>query len=152
MSAFEFIFTANTIILALVIARLLESLRDSFDRRRRYWIHCLWVVNRIMVVFGSLLMAFAVRDRAGQDALDLLIIVTPAVVLFLQVNALVTSQPTTIESWKDHFWNVKKWFFGANVLYTLGIFVVASYGTIAGLTIFQRYAAPTVGIALSTIG
>ncbi len=152
MSAFEFIFTANTLILALVIARLLEGLRDAFDRRRRYWIHYLWVVNRIMVVYAALLMAFAVRDRTDLSAHDILIIITPTAILFLQINVLISSQPADIESWRDHFWRIKKWFFGANMLYILGVAFVTSSAPGATLTIFERYAAVTLGLALSLVG
>ena len=151
MSSFEFIFTANTIILALVIARLLEGLRDTFDPHRRYWIHYLWVVNRIMLVLAALLMAFANRDRADHDALDLLIIITPSAVLFFQVNVLLTSHPAQIDSWRDHFWSVKKWFFGANLLYGLGISLYTSPQGLE-LTMFQRYSTLVVGLALTTVG
>lgn len=156
MSAFEFIFTANTIILALVMARLLEGMRDTFDRRRRYWIHYLWVVNRLLLVFGTLVMAFENRDRTGQDALFLLLVVVPSAALFLQVNALVTTQPREIASWKEHYWGVKKWFFGTNVFYLLSVFVLTTHFLLndygPAVTIPQRYAVPTIGIVLSIIG
>lgn len=152
MSEFEFIFTSVTILLALAIARLLEGLRDTFDRSRRYWIHYLWVVNRLIVVFATLLLAFGARDRSGQGVFFFLIVLTPPAAVFLQVNALVTSQAGAIEDWKDHFWSVKKWFFGSNMLYVLGIFLLATYGIAAELGPIQRYSPPLIGLLLSIVG
>lgn len=152
MSEFEFLFTGITIVLALAIARLLEGLRDTFDRRRRYWIHYLWVVNRLLFVFATLLGAFGARDRTGQDLFFFVMTLTPPAVVFLQANALVTPQPAAIEDWRDHYWSVKKWFFGSNMLLVLGIFGVSTYGMAAELGPIQRYAPPVVGLVLSVVG
>jgi len=131
---------------------LLEGLRDTFDRSRRYWIHYLWVVHRLLVVFSTLVLSFGARDQTGQDAFFLLMVLIPPAAVFLQASALVTPQPGGIEDWKDHFWSVKKWFFGTNVLYVLGVFLLSTYGLAAELGLIGRYAPPAIGLLLSIVG
>jgi hypothetical protein len=152
VSEFEVVLTSASIVVALAIARLLEGLRDTFDRKRRYWIHCLWVTNRLLLVFGSLLMSFEARGRVDPDAFLLLMVVIPPAIIFLQANALVTPQPGEVDDWRDHFWSVKKWFFGANMLYVLGVFLLSTYGLAAELEVVQRYTAPAIGMTLSIVG
>ena len=62
MSEFEFISVGVSIVLALSVARLLEGLRDSFDPSRRYWIHSLWLVNKLVNTLLLYWGAWVYRD------------------------------------------------------------------------------------------
>ena len=152
MSEFEVVLTSYSLVVALVIARLLEGLRDSFSRDRRYWIHCAWVINRLLLVVAGLLISFQARNRVDADAFLLLIIIASPSIVFLQANALVTSQPHQIEDWKKHYWSVKGWFFGANVLYVVTVFLQSTYGLAAELDGIRRYLPPAIGLTLSIVG
>jgi hypothetical protein len=126
VSDFEFVFGGFTIVVALAVARLLEGLRDTFDPNRRYWIHYVWVVNRLLFVLASFWVFLEARDLADFNFFLFVMMIIPPAVLFLQANALVTSQPGAIENWKEHFWSVRKWFFGSNVILMLGTSVLSS--------------------------
>lgn len=45
--------------------------------------------------------------------------VAPPAIVFLQVHTLLTAHPDSIADWRAHFWQVRRWFFGANVLLPL---------------------------------
>jgi hypothetical protein len=126
VSEFEYTFTGVTIVLALAIARLLEGLRDTFDRDRRFWIHYLWVVNRLALALGLFWAAFDARDRADQDFVFFLTVAMPPAVMVLQANALVTPQAATIEDWKAHFWCVRRWFFGCHGFLAVALLLSSS--------------------------
>ena len=99
MSEFEFLFTGISIVLALAIARLLEGLRDSFDPTRRFWIHYLWVVNRLMIALAIFWSLFDDRARTDMTFVSFLSLVTPPSILFLQASALVTAHPEKVSDW-----------------------------------------------------
>ena len=149
MSEFEFLFAGVTIVLALGIARLLEGLRDTFDPTRHFWIHSLWVVNRIMVALSIFWAQFDDRARTAMSFGFFLGLVTPPAILFLQANALVTAQPGTIPSWKDHFWTIRRWFFGSDVVLILSSFLVYRYGEPGDVV---PYGALGAGLLLSIVG
>ena len=149
MSEFEFLFTGIAIVLALAVARLLEGLRDCFDKDRRYWIHALWVVNRLLVAVAIFWSLF--DDRARTDlglAAFVSLVATPAI-LFLQASALVTAHPGAVSDWRDHFWTVRRWFFGSNLLMALAAPLVLAVNEGAGAL---AYAAPAAGLLISVVG
>ena len=149
MSEFEFLFTGISIVLALAVARLLEGLRDCFDRTRRFWIHYLWVVNRLMVALASFWSLFDDRGRTDMSFLLFQSLVTAPAILFLQASALITAHPEAVPDWNDHFWTVRRWFFGSNLLMSLGGPFALAYLGAAGVGYFAPLAA---AILLSIIG
>jgi len=149
MSEFEFLFTGITIVLALAVARLLEGLRDTFDETRRFWIHSLWVVNRLMLALSFFWAQFDDRARTAISFFVFLGLVTPPAILFLQANALVTAQSGTVPSWSGQFWTIRRWFFGSNMILVLSSFLAYSYNE-GGDAL--PYAALGAGLLLSIVG
>jgi hypothetical protein len=150
VSEFEIVFTGVTIILALAIARLLEGLRDVFDRTRRYWIHYLWVVNRLAFAVSFFWMGFSARVRSDHDFVSFLLIAASPVAIFLQANALVTPHPGMITDWKAHFWSIRRWLFGANMVLVLAM--SASLIERGAALSVGVYAPITVGCLISVVG
>ena len=150
MSEFEFLFTGISIVLALAVARLLEGLRDSFDRTRRFWIHYLWVVNRLMVALAIFWSLFDDRARTDMSFVSFLSLVTPPAILFLQATALVTPHPGAVSDWNEHFWTVRRWFFGSNVLMVLGAPLVLAYNALTESPL--HYAPYAASFLLSIVG
>ena len=145
MSQFEYIGVGISIVIALSVARLLEGLHDSFDPTRRYWIHSLWVVNKLMnsaLLFWS---GWVYRGVEVWTFIDFLLVVSGPGVLFLQVHTLLTAHPEKVSDWSSHFWEVRRWFFSANVLLValsaLNLYVVSE-------TMFPSPEAIPLGIIL----
>lgn len=151
MSDFEFIFSGITIVLALAVARLLEGLRDVFDRRRRFWIHYLWVVNRLLYTLAIFWAGFSARDRTGHTFLSFLALITPPAVVFIQANALITPQPSSVVDWKNHFWSIRRWFFAANMFLAVGVFAGITLSAGADASGY-RYGPVAAGLLLSIVG
>ena len=116
MSEFEYFFTGISIVLALAVARLLEGLRDTFEPARRFWIHSLWVVDRMLVLLAVFWSLFDNRAQTNLTFAMFLGLASSPAILFLQANALVTSRPDAVASWRDHFFGVRRWFFASNML------------------------------------
>jgi len=148
MSEFEFLFTGVSIVIALAVARLLEGLRDSFDPTRRFWIHYLWVITRLMAALNVFWSAFDDLGRTDNDFVLFASLITPPAVLFLQANALLTAHPGTVRDWASHFWSVRRWFFGSNVILVLASSFTYTYSGASGFP----YAMMGIGLALSVAG
>ena len=119
MTLFEFISVAVSIVLALSAGQILLNLREVFDPNRRYWVHAVWVVQALIIhvlVWWSL---WAYRDIQWDPASFVLVLV-PAGVLFVMSSALVPNSSSTVTSWEAHFFEVRRWFFAARILFIIG--------------------------------
>ena len=120
MTHFEFVSIAGSIVLGLTIARLLEGLRDSFDPTRRYWIHAVWVVGKLINALLIFWAGWMIRDEVETwNFAQFVISLGPPAILYLQAHTLVTAHPDQVTDWRRHFWQIRRWFFGTNALLPL---------------------------------
>jgi hypothetical protein len=112
---FEFITVAISIIYALSIARCLDALPASFESGRRYWVHSTWLCVKLV---NPAILWWSLWGLEGQESfsfaafLGLLVI---ASTLYLQIIALVTTDPRAVPDWRSHYYAKRKLFFGANI-------------------------------------
>ena len=119
MTLFEFVSVAVSIVLALSAGQILLNLREVFDPNRRYWVHAVWVVQALIIhvlVWWSL---WAYRDIQW-DLASFVLVLVPAGVLFVMSSALVPNSSSTVTSWEAHFFEVRRWFFAARILFIIG--------------------------------
>jgi hypothetical protein len=116
MGLFEYVTVAVSIVLGLGIMRLLDGVRFALLQPARYWVHCLWIATKLLnhAIFWW-------RLWAGRDTLDwnfgsfMWMLAFPGI-LYLQSTALVTTNPSAVSSWREHFYSIRVWFFGINLL------------------------------------
>lgn len=115
MSQFEFFAVAVSIILALGISRLLDGVLPSLHVSRRYWVHFLWIIqklfNHILYWWGT----WVANEFIDWNLAWFLWTLAGPIVLYLQATALVTTAPRDIESWEEHFFKIRSWFFSGNI-------------------------------------
>jgi hypothetical protein len=151
MTQFEFIGIGISLVIGLCIARLLEGTRDSFDPTRRYWIHSLWVVNKLMNATLIFWAGWIYRDVESWNFIDFLVLISAPGLVFLQAHALVTARPDAVTDWRSHFWKIRRFFFTANVLQLLVNF--CSVYVITGIEFPSPEAVPlTLILLLSMLG
>ena len=119
MTLFEFLSVGVSIVMALSAGQLLMNLRDVFESGRRYWVHALWVLHLLtahVVIWWSL---WAYRDMPSWNLASFgLVLLTPGL-LFVCTSALVPNSSSSISSWEEHFFKVRRWFFAARILLLL---------------------------------
>jgi hypothetical protein len=125
MTQFEFVGIGVSLVVGLCIARLLEGVRDSFDPTRRYWIHSIWVVNKLMNATLIFWAGWVYRDVESWNFIDFLVLIAGPGIVFLQAHALVTAHPDTVTDWRSHYWSIRRFFFAANV-----VMLAINFGTI----------------------
>ena len=125
MTLFEYISVAFSIVLLLGAASLLGALRRIFAEGRRYWVHATWVVTVLFlhaVVWWSLWSFGAVESWTLPSFL--LVLLQP-VSLYLIASLLVGDEPATTESWRAHFFRIRRWLFAARFVYMAAVVLAA---------------------------
>jgi len=139
LSQFEFFAVAVSIILALGISRLLDGILPSLQASRRYWVHFLWVIQKL---FNHLIWwwgTWAANTAFEWNLAWFIWFVAGPIVLYLQVTALVPRTQENIISWEQHFYEIRRWFFLGNL-------------AICGILILGRIATPIDLLPSVTVG
>lgn len=126
MSLIEVVVTGYSIIVAFCLARLLDGIRPGAQRPSRYWVHFVWIINKIL----NVLITYWVTWSYSADELSFIqfmITLFPAIIIYLQCDALVTKQPEQVQSWRDHYYEVSSYFFGMNIALGIGLIAQAYF-------------------------
>ena len=127
MTLFEFVTVAVSIVLSFGIVRLLDGLRPTFDESRRYWVHAIWVVITLNAHVLTWWTQWSLaRDVEWNYGRFLWLLVGPGI-LYLMSTALVTDAPRAVPSWRDHYFEIRRWFFGAAALLNLNVHLTSYF-------------------------
>jgi hypothetical protein len=111
MTHFEFISVAVSIVLALSAARLLTALPHVLAPGRRYWIHALWSLALLFAHMDFWWTIWIYREADPWTFSGFGVVMLTPALLFLTVSSLVSDSPTTIASWRTHFYAKHRVFF-----------------------------------------
>ena len=127
MTHFEFITVAVSMIYALSIARCLDAIPSSFDPARRYWVHFLWLCIKLVnpAILWWSMWSLSGREHFSFSAFCVLLLI--AVLLYLQIIALVTTDPRAISDWRSHYYSKRMLFFGSNALLLLMVLLAGHF-------------------------
>jgi uncharacterized membrane protein len=115
MSHFEYVAVAFSLVFALILARLLESLPSVFAKERRYWVHSLWVVHLIFSVLGVWWALWAFRDAKWTPILFLEVMFFP-MILYMRTVFLLQDRNHSRGSWESLFYKNRNRFFASSAL------------------------------------
>jgi hypothetical protein len=128
MTQFEYVSVAISIVFSFAVLRLLDALPHAVSAARRYWIHGVWVAFLLWwsAVFWWLSWSHSARQTEFGFP-EFLLLVTPPGVLYLCLcaTALVSEAPAQVPSRREHFWAVRRRFFGL-ALILLGLLAFTS--------------------------
>ena len=131
MSVVEFILFPVSILVGLAIARLLEGLYIVSESKERYWVHALWLCNKL----GQVLLAIWVWRLGGSVGLafgenptfvDMILTMAVPGLIFLQAIALLGHAPKSTQNWEEHFYANRTRFFVLNLV----LISITGYNTI----------------------
>jgi hypothetical protein len=111
MTHFEFISVAVSIVLALSVARLLAALPHVLAPGRRYWIHALWSLALLFAHMDFWWAIWIYREIDPWTFTGFAVVMLTPALLFLTVSSLVSDSPSTIASWRTHFYARHRVFF-----------------------------------------
>jgi hypothetical protein len=151
MGLFEHVAVGFSMVLSFGVARLLDGLRPALAPGKRYWVHALWLVQKL---FGAALYWWgfvSFREGITWTLASFLWMLLPPGFLFLQATVLVGSNPTGVASWRDHFFDIRRWFFSVDVALILHSIITSSL--LRGLPLLHPFRAlQLAGLTLSVWG
>jgi hypothetical protein len=126
MTLFEYISVAFSIVLSLGAVTLLRSLRRVFAPDRFYWVHATWVCTVLFIhaVAWWSFWSFSVVESWTLPTFFLVLLQPGA--LYLVASLLVGDEPAATESWRAHYFRVRRWFFSARAVYMAAV-ITASW-------------------------
>lgn len=126
MTLFEYVTVAVSIVVSLCVVRLLDGFRFATVPERRYWIHLLWVITKLLNCALYWWGLWAARESAVWNFASFMWVLLFPGTLYLQCTALVTTTPGDIASWRDHFYGIRRWFFIINLGLIAHVLVTSS--------------------------
>ena len=119
MSTFEFVSVSVAIVLAMTLGRLMSAANDVFDKTRRDPLH---IGFYILSFAGIMTTWWAQWMMAGLESwtfLEFILVMASPITLHLLVNALLSSNPSEVVSWRDYFDQNRVWIFSALLVVSL---------------------------------
>lgn len=104
------------------VVRLLDGLRAALNKNGRYWVHSLWVLNRLMAYVLLWWGSWSVHDFEEWNLFSFSLWLVPFALMYLQATALVTTHPGDIKDWKSHFYEIRPWFFTINFFFIMTLY------------------------------
>jgi hypothetical protein len=126
VTLFEYISVAFSIVLSLGAANLMRGVRRVFARDRRYWIHSSWA---LIVLFSHMIAWWSIwsyNTFQSWTFLTFLLVMLQPGLLYLLSSLVVGDEPATTESWRDHFFRMRRWFFSVRIVYMAAV-ITASW-------------------------
>lgn len=111
MTIFEYLSVAVSIVLSLAAVRLINGLPHAAAAPQRYWVHLgyvLLVSAQIVLVWWNNWAYTTVDNWVFSDFL--LVLLVPATLYFMSAT-LIPDMPTSIASWREHFFKIHCRFF-----------------------------------------
>ena len=159
MTHFEFISVAVSIVLALSATRLLAALPHVLAPGRRYWIHALWSLALLFAHMDFWWVIWVYREIEPWTFTDFAVVMLTPALMFLTVNSLVSDSPSTIASWRTHFYARHRVFFSLYFalvctipLRQLIVLGDTSAPHVEGLPAFAVASLMLVGLAIPVLG
>ena len=116
MTLFEYVTVAVSLVISMCVVRLLDGLRFAAARERRYWVHFLWVVTKLLNCALYWWGLWAAQESASWNFATFMWVLLFPGTLYLQCTALVTTTPAEVPAWRDHFYGIRRWFFAINLV------------------------------------
>ena len=116
MSLFEYLSAGYSIVLAFAVSRGLNGVRSAFMKDRRYWPHAIFLFTKLFNAVAFWWWGWKYNQYGDHwNLLSFLLITIVPIVLYLQLDSLVTHHPREITDWKTHYYSERRWFFGLNI-------------------------------------
>jgi hypothetical protein len=151
MNLFEPVAVGFSMVLSLGLVRLLDALRPALAPGRRYWVHAVWLIQKLSHHAFDWWIFWSIGERVAWNAASFLWILLVPGLLFLQATALATTNPSAVASWRDHFFGIRRWFFSVDA--TLILHSVVSASILRGLPLLHPFRGlQAAGLAISIAG
>jgi hypothetical protein len=110
MTIFEYLAIAFSLVFSFTAMRLLAGLPYAARTNRRYWIHLYFVCGHLLTTLGVFWNFLSYRDVTWTFGRFVLTLAIPAL-LFFNACTLVPENASAVESWRNHYYAVRRRYF-----------------------------------------
>ena len=128
MTHFEYLAVAHTLIITFAVIRALSGFPTVAIGATRYWVHLSWLCMALVYCLLNFWLFWSFREIEWTLVGFITFLVTPAV-LYVYCSILVPSDPSSVRSWRDHFFAVRIPLFATGLLF----FVTITFGNFRSL-------------------
>ena len=125
MSLFEYLTAGYVLILSFAVVRALTGFPHALSGASRYWVHVSWLSFALANCLATFWAFWSFRDTEWTLPRFVGVLVVPAL-LFVYNSILVPSDPASVASWRDHFFEVRVPLFLTGAV-TVIVMVVGNY-------------------------
>ena len=118
MTLFEYLAIAYSLVFSFAALRLVAGLPHALDAHRRYPVHVTHVCILIFAIAAVFWAQWSVRDLEWTFPRFLIQLAGPGVLYFLACT-LIPDEPSSVRSWQDYFFSVRKTYFGGMCIWAL---------------------------------
>lgn len=111
MTLFEYLFVLVSIVLSFGIVRLLDGFPFALKPGRRYGIHAAWVGFALWLHMHVWWVLWSYSGDVGWNYPRFLVVLADPLLLYSVAITLVPRDPTSVPSWREHFYGVRARFF-----------------------------------------
>jgi hypothetical protein len=111
VTLFEYITIAYSLVFSFAAIRLVAGLSHAMDASRRYPVHLFYVCTSLFAIASVFWAQWSSRDVEWTFPLYLIRLAGPGI-LYFNACTLIPDAPSSVESWQDYFFAVRKRFFG----------------------------------------
>lgn len=150
MTLFEYLAIAFSLVLSFSAMRLVAGLPYAAQPDRRYWVHLVFVFGHLLLTALAFWNLWNFRDATWTLPRFLLILMIPGLIYFTAC-ALIPEQAAAVDSWRSHYYSVRRRFFSG----LLALALVISLGTAAVLDLSWLHPARVahfLGMAYGLLG
>ena len=110
MTLFEYLAIVFSLVVSVTGMRLVAGLPHAFQKERRYGLHVALVVWQLLATVGLFWIFWSYRDVEWNFPIFLLVLANPGV-NYSNACALIPENAAAVESWRDHFFAVRRRYF-----------------------------------------
>ena len=115
MTIFEFLVAFAAILAGLGAARLLHALPYVFSKNKSFWLHQLIFLYTIINAIGAWWATWSMSKVERWDLLKFASYILYFGVFFLLCDLIAPNNSEKIDSWKNHFFKIRKSFYICNI-------------------------------------
>lgn len=118
MTLFEYLAIAFSLVFSSSAMRLVGGLSHAFHPQRRYWVQVAFVGLQLVATLGVFWGFWSYRDLPWNVERFALALAVPSLIYF-NACVLIPENPETVVSWRDHYYAVRRKYFGGLVGWAL---------------------------------
>jgi hypothetical protein len=115
MTLFEYLAAGHVLILSFAVVRILNVLPHAVRPQCQYWVHLSWLLLAIGLCVVSFWGFWSYREIEWTLPLFIGALV-PTALIYMYTSLLAPPDPSTVESWRDHFYMVRIQLFATGFL------------------------------------